>query len=421
MDPRLPISVIADDLTGAADTGVQFCPVVGPVHLTGTGGKELTLTDSGAGGLAVYTNSRHLAPGVAAERVRRVTARVLRLAPALIYKKIDSCLRGNLGAEIDSLLLETSATASFIAPALPELGRTTVNDVHMVGGIPVAETEIGRDPLCPVSESRLSRLLSGQSRMKVGHVNRHCLDNGSDATLQRVQSLLAEGCRHLAFDAFCSDHLDAIVALERTHFNNEIVLAGSAGLAGSLARFMQREVAAVTAPKRPRVVRWLFCCGSASQVMAEQVANLVDHTHWPHQELDPLQLAADSCQSAHPSREVLVKGLPEDTGVIVSIIPSAGSVKPGPAPEHVVAGLAGTVASLLTATSWQGLFLSGGDSAEAVLAATGASGICLYEEILPGLVRGEIIGGSCHALPVITKAGTFGTADTLIKLINILK
>lgn len=422
MDRPLPIVVIADDLTGAADTGVQFCPVFGPVHLTGEGCKDLTLPEPQAGALAIYTSSRHLEPEGAAKRVRCVTAQVLRLAPGLIYKKIDSCLRGNLGTEIDALLLETSATASFVAPAFPELGRTTENDIHRVGGIPVAETEIGRDPLFPVRESRLSRLLSSKSQMKVGHVDGHCLDKEPAAVLQQVQTLLAEGCRHLAFDTCHRDHLDAIVSLERTHFRKEkIVLVGSAGLAGSLACFMQREMRAMTPPKRPQVSKWLFCCGSVSRVMAEQVANLVEHTHWPHLELDPSQLAAYSGQAAHFIPATIVQNLPEDTGVTVSIIPPSSTTEMKLAPERVVAGLAGVAASLLASSSWQGLFLSGGDSAEAVLTATGASGIRLYEEILPGLMRGEIMGGSCHSLPVITKAGAFGTGDTLIKLINILK
>ncbi|MFW2368998.1 MAG: four-carbon acid sugar kinase family protein [Desulforhopalus sp.] len=422
MDQPLQVAVIADDLTGAADTGVQFCPVVGPIHLTSDVDEEFTQTETEAGGLAVYTNSRHLGPKRAAEQVRRVASKILQLVPGLIYKKIDSCLRGNIGAEIDALLVESSATASFVAPAFPSQGRTTEHDIHMIDGIPVAETEIGKDPLFPVNESRLSLMLSHQSRMNVGHVDSRYLDKGLAATAMRVKELLAGGCCHLVFDASHQGHLDAIVTLKKTHFNKEkIVFTGSAGLAGSIARTMMQEAPVRPAMERPQIAKWLICCGSVSQVMSKQVTRLVHHTQWLHMELDPSQLAADSSQDFQPILQNLVEDQAQGDGVILSITGGADSGDLNLKPDLVVAGLAGVVSSMLISSSWQGLFLSGGDTAEAVLKATGAKGICLYEEILPGLMRGEIRGGSCHTLPVVTKAGAFGTGDTLIKLINILK
>lgn len=422
MDQPLQVAVIADDLTGAADTGVQFCPVVGPVHLTSDLGEEFTLTETQAGGLSVYTNSRHLGPKRAAEQVRRVASKILQLAPGLIYKKIDSCLRGNIGAEIDALLAEASATASFVAPAFPSQGRTTEHDIHLIDGIPVAETEIGNDPLCPVKESRLSLALSHQSRMNVGHVDSRYLNKGLAATVMRVKELLAGDCRHLVFDASHQGHLDVIVTLQKTHFNKEkIIFAGSAGLAGSIARTMMQEPPVRTAMERPLIGRWLFCCGSVSQVMSKQVNRLVHHTQWLHLELDPSQLAAGSSQNFLPIPESMVQDRARDDGLILSIKSTANTSDSRLKPDLVVAGMAEVVSSLLISSSWQGLFLSGGDTAETVLKAIGAKGIRLNEEILPGLMRGEIIGGSCHTLPVVTKAGAFGTDDTLIKVINILK
>ncbi|MBE0584447.1 MAG: four-carbon acid sugar kinase family protein, partial [Desulfofustis sp.] len=170
MSGRLRIAVIADDLTGAADTGVQFCPTVGPVLLTTVDG---TLPDDKSplpAGLAISTESRHLDSRSAGLAVHRCTGRIAALAPDLIYKKIDSCLRGNLGAELDALLEASGAAASLVAPAYPTLGRTTVDDVHRLHGVPVADTEIGRDPLNPVRESRLSKLLAGQSRLTIGRI-----------------------------------------------------------------------------------------------------------------------------------------------------------------------------------------------------------------------------------------------------------
>lgn len=63
MNRALQIAVIADDLTGAADTGVQFCRAVGPVHMVDAVEGELTATAIHTAGLAVFTNTRNIERG----------------------------------------------------------------------------------------------------------------------------------------------------------------------------------------------------------------------------------------------------------------------------------------------------------------------------------------------------------------------
>lgn len=419
MNRVVHIAVIADDITGAADTGAQFCPAVGPVHMAGAVEGDLTAAAVHTAGVAVFTNTRHADAARAAELVGMAAEKIRALFPRVIYKKIDSCLRGNLGAEIDALIEATGATASFVAPAFPQQGRTTVNDRHLINGIPVAETEIGRDPLCPVRESRLSVLLSDQSRMPVGHVDLACIEKGPVELAEHVRSLLNGGCRHIIFDAGQTVHLDAVVTLARDHFDN-ILLVGSAGMAGSLSRMMAGDLPAPAAADRPRISKWLFVCGSASRVLADQVAMLIESTGWPHLAMDPLTLTAGEC-STH--REPLVAQMVDRWGaggVILSIQPllEAGQVE---APSQLVRGLADVAANLLTVGIPDGVFLSGGDTAEAFWHRIGASALLIREEILPGLMRGEFVGGPRNGLPVVTKAGAFGNADTLKQLINSLE
>jgi len=337
----------------------------------------------------------------------------------VIYKKIDSCLRGNLGAEIDTLLQATGAAASFVAPAFPQQGRTTVNDCHLINGIPVAETEIGRDPLCPVRESRLSARLSAQSRMPVGHVDLACIEGDSAKLAERVGFLLSQGCRHIAFDAAQRFHLDTVASLARDHFEN-ILLVGSAGLAASLSRIVARGLPVPVAAGRPKIKKWLFVCGSASRVLADQVAMLARSTGWDHVALDPLALTSGDC-STH--RQPLVAYLLDrwgSGGVILSIQPILDT-RPIENPDRVVRGLAEVAAGLLTTAAVEGVFLCGGDTAEAFWHQIGARALLIHEEILPGLMRGEFVGGRFNGLPVVTKAGAFGHADTLKQLIDSLK
>ena len=63
---------------------------------------------------------------------------------------------------------------------------------------------------------------------------------------------------------------------------------------------------------------------------------------------------------------------------------------------------------------------AGESVAAAVLGAIEANGIRLQIEILPGVIRGTVMGGAGDGLPVITKAGAFGEPDTLLQLYGLL-
>jgi uncharacterized protein YgbK (DUF1537 family) len=418
MNRRLDIAIIADDLTGAADAGVQFCPYLGPIYMTGGEQSGLDSIDIQSRGVTVFTNTRNIPPASAADTVYRVAKVIKNLHPVVVYKKIDSCLRGNLGSELDALSSALHATASFVAPALPVQGRTTVNDCHLINGIPINETEIGRDPLSPVNESRLSVLLSTQSQMSIGHVHLSYLEKGIDALFEQVKKLLEKGSRHIVFDAKETNHLDDIASLARSRFEN-ILLVGSAGLARSLAQVIAPGATSERPEDRPRLKKWLFVCGSASQVLAGQVDILAQSTGWSLMSIDPNVLTTDKTSTERTSLLSKLIASWHTGSLIMSIAssPDAGSIE---SPDRVVKELAHVVSSLLSSAAPDGLFLSGGDTAEKVMQKINGSAILLCEEILPGLMRGKIAGGPFQGLPVFTKPGAFGQPDTLIQLIDAL-
>jgi uncharacterized protein YgbK (DUF1537 family) len=242
----LEIAILADDLTGAADTGIQLRPLFRPTLLV----PYTSLTDSSilpdARALAVNTSSRPLPTDVAAQRVGATAAALATLGPTRLFKKVDSCLRGNIGAEADALLDALCLPLTFVAPAFPAVGRTTVHDVHRVHGTPVAESEMSRDPATPVKDSHLSRVISAQSRYPVGHVDIDVLNRGRDAVAAAVVALADDGCRHIAFDVAHQEDLTLIAGLTLDPFNST-VLVGSAGLAQGLRENLPQQ----PAPRRP--------------------------------------------------------------------------------------------------------------------------------------------------------------------------
>src|SRR5512133_2900134 len=150
------LGIIADDLTGAVDTGVQFAR-----H----GLETLVLLESvetpSSEVIVITTDSRD-EPTVEAYRRARAAARVM--GGRFVYKKIDSTVRGNVGAELDGLMDELAIPRALVAPAFPATGRTTLNGIHMVHGVPLAESSFAADPLWPATESHLPTLLARQTR-----------------------------------------------------------------------------------------------------------------------------------------------------------------------------------------------------------------------------------------------------------------
>lgn len=138
------VLVLADDLTGALEAGVLL--EGGVVALHAAPATEAAVID---------TESRHLEPG---EARRRVAGWIEQIPAELIYKKTDSTLRGNIGAELSAL----PPGAIHYAPAYPRLGRTVRGGRLFVGGRPVEETPFASDPLDPVCDGRVREVLARQ-------------------------------------------------------------------------------------------------------------------------------------------------------------------------------------------------------------------------------------------------------------------
>jgi len=78
-------AVIADDLTGAADTGVQFLPVCAPVFLVDHRRLDaVALRAAAPAALTVFTNSRALPAGDARRAAAAAGRAIRRLGPARI-------------------------------------------------------------------------------------------------------------------------------------------------------------------------------------------------------------------------------------------------------------------------------------------------------------------------------------------------
>src|SRR5262245_22870941 len=144
------ITVIADDFTGAAELAgislryglsVSIC-----LH------DEI---DTDADVLIISTDSRSLKKKEALKVTAKAVRKVIELKPELIYKKIDSVLRGYVLDELKVQMELCGLHKAFIMPANPSLGRTIIAGKYFIDGKQVNETGFVVDPEFPVISSSI--------------------------------------------------------------------------------------------------------------------------------------------------------------------------------------------------------------------------------------------------------------------------
>jgi uncharacterized protein YgbK (DUF1537 family) len=404
--------VVADDLTGAMDTGHEFAARGHPTTVAvGTDGAR---PESGV--LVVNTDSRYLP----AEEARAAVEAVVRDTPArILYKKVDSTLRGNLVAEIGAALDASGRDCALVAPAFPAGGRLTACGYHLVDGALVTDTAAGQDPEKPVTSAHLPTLLADADR-RVRHVGVETVAGEGEA-VSDVVSDTERGI--LACDAVHDDHLAAL-ARGTARAGRDVVYVGSAGLAGAVELPGRAEPAAVEGSGPPTDARVLGIAGSASPTTVEQLRAVPDERVVP---LDVELAATDPSAAAERATDRVLEVLEAGGSAVVASVLEAGDVDralragrdAGVDPETVRERVAESLALVATGV-WErdppdGLFVTGGAVAGRVFDALGATGVRLRgEAVEAGVPVGHVLDGTAAGTRVVTKAGAFGGERTIV-------
>jgi D-threonate/D-erythronate kinase len=388
------IAVIADDLTGAADTGVQF---VHAGYRTAVFFRATEILADDLDAVAVDTDSRAMPAGFAAKRV--LDASHVARGARTVYKKVDSTLRGNVAAELAAALGGARRDRVIVAPAFPAAGRTTVGGIQRVHGVPVDETEMANDPHTPVSEAHVPSLLAN-AFSSVGALGVEDL-----ADHERVRRTL-EYCECVVADAERDADLEALV--RAVPDPARVLWAGSAGLALALGSVYPGPCAGDASVQRAPVRPVLVVVGSLSGVAREQVRRLV--VEYGQVDVPVGGEQGDAVQKAVEAARVALAG---GTCAVIR------SPEERVASSDSVLGELAEVAALLSDEGlFEGLVLTGGATAVGVAQGLGASGIRLEGEVETGVPMGALIGPRPY--PVVTKAGGFGGPDTLVEAVEAL-
>lgn len=416
------LGVIADDLTGANDTGVQFARR-GARAVVPLDWHDLGAFRRNADVLVLNTNSRAATPRVAAQRARLAAEALHRAGVEAVYKKIDSTFRGNVGAELDAILEVFPAPLSILTPSFPPAGRAVRDGVLNVRGVPVHQTAIGKDPVTPVRESHLPTLLGGQMDRPIHLLGLRSLRGARGGALSTLRDLRAAGGVVVA-DTVTAADLDR---LARLMVREELfqVAAGSAGLAAALSRVLpwtHRCDRSRPVTKGPS----LLVIGSANPASLEQVAYLEQRGAAAVVRATIREVVADRDRYRKELDRVARKaGAEMQAGrpAVLTLAQRDGDGEPRlrPSASATLSEFLGQAAERVAEAVRVGsLILCGGDIAIAVCSALRANGMELLGEVEPGVPWSRLVGGPFRGLPAVTKAGGFGAANTFARSIRYL-
>lgn len=416
------VAVVADDLTGAMDTAQGFAARGYATTVLANPEADTTadLPDDGTAILSINTDSRYDEEGQAVDNVSEAIAT---LPARTIYKKVDSTLRGNFAAEVDVALAGSEADVALVAPAFPSANRTTENGIHFVSGTPVAETEYGDDDKGPTSSS-LSELFAHVNR-PVENVSLQTVAEGSEQIASAIADAVArhEQSPILVCDAREDGHLGAIGEAGASF---DTLYVGSGGLASQIPIPGDD----VSDPSLPQISPGsaLGIAGSVNATTLTQLDHVSDEVIV---ELDGASLlrgdrvdgavdyAANRLRNDQP---VVLTAATNDESVEQTI--AAGreqDLTPAEVRERVAAGLAKMATEILRTETPSGLLLTGGDIAVAVIRALDATAVTLTgEEVEAGIPIGTFVDGSTAGMALVTKAGGFGSEETIVNCLDAL-
>ncbi|AET58789.1 hypothetical protein HPL003_10140 [Paenibacillus terrae HPL-003] len=416
------IAIVADDLTGANDCGgqlvrygmnvsVQINPVI----------TEETDYDA----VVFNTVSRSLPADQASAIVKEISTYINDQSFDIIYKKIDSTMRGNIGTELNAMYEVIRPDFVMIAPGYPKNGRQIIERIHHLNGRELHQTEVSRDPKTPVLKSDVVDLIAEQTGHSVGHLSKANLDRGEAYISQKLLAFKEQGLIYIVSDSVIEKDLEVLVNAI-TALPYKIVWVGSAGMMNHLPRAYQVQEKHMEKPIRLTAQPILLVMGSVSKMGRTQLQHLMDSGRAHRVEVHSEKVLTEGNERQQEMERVHRKasiGLSNGKNVVIVASDNMKETRetgaqlgmtPIQISDAISTSLGMLTKKLVEELDIKKLFLTGGDTAYQVLEHLDIQEIELVEELEPGVLLGKSIAKQLY---VVTKAGNFGSDKTMENVI----
>ncbi|OES46086.1 four-carbon acid sugar kinase family protein [Domibacillus iocasae] len=419
--------IIADDLTGANDAGVQFAKKgFCTISLLRT---EKIDKQNVADVVVINAETRSLSAEQAFQKIKNISEYLTIYSFPHVYKKIDSTLRGNIGIEIDALLDSNLFDIAIVLPAYPKNGRVTVGGYHIVNGCLLEDSEIAKDPKCPVETSHIPTLIGSQSSRKISHLDINQIRKNE--IVEHIHRSLQRNEKIIVCDGFLqSDLITVTNAVGKSGL--KVLWVGSAGLAESFAETFEQKPSCIQGKlnrKTKETFSVLTIAGSVSAITRGQIQSLASQDRVQIVAAEPLNLVNHELREKEMKQmveeiiDVLKKGYApvlttNDSEEIRQQLQKWNGKNGMEIGNMIALSLGQIAASVLDDCEVSGLILTGGDIAYRTFEQLGVESLQIVDEAEEGIPFCEILDGTLKGLPVVTKAGAFGNPHSLVNAMN---
>ncbi|WP_019154023.1 four-carbon acid sugar kinase family protein [Robertmurraya massiliosenegalensis] len=422
------VGIIADDLTGANDTGVKFARkgLTTSVWMSNESPLQSDLDV-----LVIDTDSRSLSTEEAYQRVKQTSSLIKKMNPEVIYKKVDSTLRGNIGIEIKAVYDSVQPDFIIIAPAYPNNGRTVKNGVLFIEGKPLHETEFAHDPKTPVFSSNIAEMIEKDSKLQTGIITMEDLVKGMEHIHKRMTDYFQNQIPVLIFDAVTDKDLEKTASFVNTS-GYQVVWSGSAGLADFLIESSSSKQNEIELSRNQYPV--LMVVGSVHKNSRKQLELVSSDPFVKSIKVNAQSVVGGETALLEEIERVLTavklgieknddivlysSGNPEEIKLAQETGASFG-MSASMVSEKISETLGYLTAKILEDYEINRLFLTGGDTAKKVCLSMGIDEFKLLDEVENGIPIGTLVHPK--NITVITKAGGFGAESSLIQSLSILR
>lgn len=412
--------IIADDSTGANASAILLNRLqYNTLSLIDYEHASLII---GYDAIAISTDSRGIDQDNAYKRTYHVLNQVKKDTIKILNKRIDSTLRGNLGAELNAFKEVYPDHLIAIVPSFPSSGRTCKNGDIYVYDTLLENTDVAKDPKYPINTSNAQALFEKQFTGSIKHIS---LDEIKQANLI---DLIKDYYKHydaLLFDAATNKDIERIsetlMKLDKAYITVD---------PGPFTYEMTKAYNNKTANKR--LTRYIYLVGSVTDVTFNQIktaSNQDDFLTIPVSAYDILNGTVDDVQIlnsiSNSNKEfILITTIDPQNRQIINLFDYA---KKNALTVDDISKLINTKLSLLlqkvldSNQNVGGIFTSGGDVTLSFLHDTKAQGIHLIKQVIPLCVYGKIVGGKYDDLTIITKGGMIGDESTYLTIQSFFK
>ena len=434
------IGAVADDLTGATTTGVLLARSKArtAVYFNEEAAQKAEGTDE-LDAILISSNSRPLPANEAYDKVKSATTALKNMGVKYFSKRIDTTLRGGVGVEVDAMLDKVGEDAvAVVVPAMPQSRRILVG-YSVIDGVALINTPVAQDVRTPVKENYIPRLLSGQTRRKVGLVTLDKVLEGEEAVKKALAGIRADGCEVIVCDGITLEDVET-VAKACIALKWNVVAVDPGPFTSKLAFY--RDLIKAEEPNLPPEAdetgkTVLIVAGSATPVTKKQMEVLCKDTRHMRIPVEPIPLIEGGDRAVKEVEKAVAKAIElMDGGMQPRAIlfetalhgellnldeeDNKRHYAGGMSANRINAGLGSIISQVLEKTGREriaGLYTTGGDTMVNVCYQLGVECLEVIDYVIPQTDVGRLVG-SYDGLPVVGKGGLTGNDNTACDIVG---